>query len=204
MAFQPPPHDHTTTTITITNRIRVALRWSLAEITKKITYTHAPQAALTSFTAAITMVQPHPSILVVPGAWHQPAAYSKLVTSLRTSAYPTNVTTLPSCNSPDPQTATCSADADAVRQEILLSIDAGGKDLVVVCHSYGGIPGGGAAYGLSKTARAEEGKEGGVVGLIYVAGFVVPEGSSLLETLGGRHAPYVDPDQVFTHRYESA
>lgn len=141
------------------------------------------------------MAQPHPSILVVPGAWHQPAAYEKLVTSLRNSGYSTTVTNLPSCNAPDPQNATCSADAEAVRQEILLSIDADGKYLVVVCHSYGGIPGGGAAYGLSKTARATDGKEGGVLGLIYVSGFVVAEKSSLLETLGGQHAPYVDPHQ---------
>ena len=145
------------------------------------------------------MVQPHPSFLIVPGAWHQPSAYEKLVTSLRNTGYSTSVVSLPSCNAPDPQNATCSADAAAVRQEILQSMDAGdGKDLVIVCHSYGGIPGGGAAYGLSKTARAKDGKGGGVIGLIYVAGFVVPEKSSLLETLGGQHAPYVDANQVIT------
>ena len=159
---------------------------------------HAPQVAIVSFSPAITMVQPHPSFLIVPGAWHQPKAYEKLVTSLRNAGYSTDVASLPSCNTQDPEKATCSADAEAVRKEILRSIDAGGKDLVVVCHSYGGIPGGGAAYGLSKAARARDGKEGGVMGLIYVAGFVVHERSSLLETLGGQHAPYVDTHTVIT------
>lgn len=144
------------------------------------------------------MVHPHPSFLVVPGAWHQPEAYEKLVTSLRNAGYSANAISLPSCNAQDPQNATCSADAEAVRIEILRSIDAGGEDLVVVCHSYGGIPGGGAAYGLSKTARGKDGKEGGVIGLIYVSGFVVPEKTSLLETMGGQHAPYVDSNQVIT------
>ena len=143
------------------------------------------------------MVQPQPSFLVVPGAWHQPEAYEKLVKSLRNAGYSANATSLPSCNAQDPQNATCSADAEALREEILRSIDAG-KDLVVICHSYGGIPGGGAAYGLSKTARAKDRKEGGVIGLIYISGFVVSEKTSLLETMGGQHAPYVDADQVIT------
>ena len=144
------------------------------------------------------MVHPHPSFLIIPGAWHQPEAYEKLVTSLRNAGYSANVTSLPSCNAQDPQNATCSADAEAVRKEILGSIDADGKDLVVVCHSYGGIPGGGAAYGLSKTARGKDRKEGGVIGLIYVSGIIVSEKTSLLKTIGGQHAPYVEPHQVIT------
>ena len=144
------------------------------------------------------MGRSHPSFLVVPGAWHQPEAYEKLVTSLETAGYSAHATSLPSCDTQDPENATCSADAEAVRKAILRSIDAGGNDLVVVCHSYGGIPGGGAAYGLNKTARAKDGKEGGVIGLIYLAGFVVLENSSLLDTMGGQHAPYVDPHQVIT------
>ena len=142
------------------------------------------------------MVTPHPSFLVVPGGWHQPEAYEKLVKSLNKAGYSAKVTSLPSCDTQDPQNATCTADAKAVRKEILRSIDDGENDLVVVCHSYGGVPGGGAAYGLSKTARAKEKKKGGVVGLIYVAGLVVSENTSLLETMGGQHAPYVDENQV--------
>lgn len=137
-----------------------------------------------------------PSFVIVPGAWHQPEIYQKLVTHLNKAGYSAVVTSLPSCNTEDPQQATCSADAEAVRKRILQLMDANGKDVVVVCHSYGGIPGGGAAYGLSKLSRAKEGKKGGVTGLIYISGFVVPERSSLLEIMGGQHAPYLDPDQV--------
>lgn len=107
-----------------------------------------------------------------------------------------SVTSLPSCDARDPQSVTCATDAEAVRERIVRSMEMDGRDVVVVCHSYGGVPGGGAAYGLSKSARAKEGKKGGVVGLIYVCGFVVPEGSSLLGMLGGKHAPCVAVDQV--------
>lgn len=144
------------------------------------------------------MAGSHPSFLIVPGAWHQPEAYGTLVTSLRKAGYSAIVSSLPSCDPQDPQKATCSADAEAIRKQILQLLEDEGKHVIVVCHSYGGIPGGGAALGLSKIARAKEGKQGGVTGLVFVSGFVVPEGSSLLITLGGKHAPYVDPDQVLS------
>ena len=134
--------------------------------------------------------------VVVPGAWHQPEAYEKLVNALKNLGHSALVPSLPSCDAQDPQDATCSADAEAVRKQIVSSIDTVDKDIVVVAHSYGGIPAGGAAHGLSKIARAKEGKKGCVIGLVYVSGFIVPENSSLLEIMGGNHAPYVEPDQV--------
>ncbi len=134
--------------------------------------------------------------VLVPGAWHQPEAYEKLVNALKSLRHSVLVPSLPSCDAEDPQKATCSADAEVVRRRILHSIDTVDKDIVVVAHSYGGIPAGGAAHGLSKIARAKEGKKGGVIGLVYVAGFIVPENSNLVEIMGGKHAPYVEPDQV--------
>jgi len=142
------------------------------------------------------MAVSHPLFLIVPGAWHQREAYGKFVTHLDKAGYSAVVTNLPSCNTHDPQKTTCSIDAEAVRKQIVDLTEAGGRDIVVVCHSYGGIPGGAAASGLSKSARMREGKNGGVTGLVYISGFLVPEKSSLLETMGGKHAPYVDLDQV--------
>lgn len=142
------------------------------------------------------MASPYPYFVVVPGAWHQPEAYEKLGYHIKKAGYSAVVISLPSCNTENPEEATCLVDAEAVRKEILRSIDVDGKDVVVVCHSYGGIPGGGAAYGLSKIARAKEGKKSGVTGLIYVSGFVVSEGSSLQEAMGGKHASYLYADQV--------
>ncbi len=66
----------------------------------------------------------------------------------------------------------------------------------MLCHSYGAIPGGGAAAGLSIMTRAREGLKGGLLGLAYVAGFVVPESATLLQVMGGKHAPYVVSDNV--------
>ena len=54
-------------------------------------------------------------------------------------------------------------------------IDADEKEIMLVCHSYGGIPGRGAGHGLIKIARAKEEKKGGVTGMRYISGFLVPE-----------------------------
>ncbi|KAL8737028.1 MAG: hypothetical protein Q9181_002092 [Wetmoreana brouardii] len=136
-----------------------------------------------------------PSIVIVPGAWHQPSAYEKFIASLESQGYAATATSLPSCDSQEPLTVSCSTDATAVRTHILSQLDDEGKDVILICHSYGGIPGAGGASGLSKRARVQEGKKTGVVGLVYVTGFVVPEKSSLLDIMGGKHAPYVNTDQ---------
>lgn len=52
----------------------------------------------------------------------------------------------------------------------------------MVMHSYAGNPGSGAAYGLSVEEREEAGLKGGVVGLIYMAAFMVPSGQSNADT----------------------
>ena len=136
------------------------------------------------------------SFLIVTGAFHQPEMYEKTVTLLKKAGYSSVVPSLPSCDAQDPHKVNCLTDAEAVRKHIVHSIETDEKDIVIVCHSYGGIPGGGAAYGLSKIARAKEGKKGGVIGLIYVSGFIAQEKTSLLQIMGGKHAPYVDTDQV--------
>ena len=109
--------------------------------------------------------------------------------------WPVETVHLPSLSPQDILNATCEKDAQAVREKLLLLFD-NGSDAVVVPHSYGGIPAGRRAHGLSKSQREKEGKLHGVVGLVYMSAFVVPKGSSLVEFLGGKHPPYVKENQV--------
>ncbi|KAL8654025.1 MAG: hypothetical protein Q9210_001766 [Variospora velana] len=134
------------------------------------------------------------TFVIVPGAWHPASLYDEFTSRLREVGYGAVVATYPSCDSPNPQTATCEQDTDVLRQQCISMIEDGGKELLLVCHSYGGIPGGGAAFGLSKKDRLQEGKEGGVIGLVYMSAFVVPEGMSLYEFLGRQHGPYLIRD----------
>jgi hypothetical protein len=75
-------------------------------------------------------------------------------------------------------------DIAAVRSAVLTEVDAG-KDVIVNAHSWAGIPVNSALDGLSKADREAEGKPGGVVKLTFVTSFVLPEGTSLEESLGG-------------------
>lgn len=140
-----------------------------------------------------------PAVLIVPGAWHPASAYAPITTALNEAEYDdVTVANLPSLNAKDAGAASCKTDADAVREQILSVVDkaaAAGREVVVLAHSYGGIAAGGGAYGESTTARAKEGKKGGVVGMVYMSAFVVPEGQSLVEYLGGQHPPYLLKDQ---------
>ena len=137
-----------------------------------------------------------PTVVIVPGGWHSSVAYEGLASCFQKAGYPTAIAKLPSLNPQDPSVCDCRSDAASVRQQLLPLLEDDGKDIIILCHSYGGIPAGGAAYGLSKSARMNQGKSGGVLGLIYVTAFVVPEDESLVNYLGGKHPPYLLADSV--------
>lgn len=136
-----------------------------------------------------------PIFVIVPGGWHPSSCYEVLAAHLKSANFTTLIASLPSLNSAQPLTATCTKDAEAIRQVLLPLIDEG-KEVVLVNHSYGGIPGSGAAHGLSKVSRSKAGKDGGIIGIVYITSFVVPEGVSLVNFGGGEHPPYVLRDQV--------
>lgn len=133
-----------------------------------------------------------PSILIIPGAWHPNSLYKGLADELEQTGFPTSTANLPSLNSSNPENATCHADADSVRETLSALIDSG-KDVILLAHSYGGIPGGAAARGLSSE---KDEKLSGLVGITYLVGVIVPEGQSLIGYLGGEPPPWVVEDNV--------
>ena len=142
------------------------------------------------------MAQPSPSVLIVPGAWHQIEAYQSFISHLHDVGFAVSAVNLPSFDTNTPLETSCFKDTEAVRVQILNLIDKEAKDVLVVAHSYGGIPAGGAVSGLSKVARLKEGKQGGVIGIVYITAFVAREGTSVFDILGGEWPPYIIPDQV--------
>lgn len=104
-----------------------------------------------------------PTIVFVPGAWHTPTHYVAITSFFESKGYPVICNQNPSCGATDPKLDN-NDDADAVHK----SIEGVDGDVVVIMHSYGGVVGASAAAGARN-----------VIGLIFIAAFVLPAGSSL-------------------------
>lgn len=130
------------------------------------------------------------TIVIVPGAWHSPEHYELLAERLQQAGHPTVSVTLKSVGAEEPLEDFW-PDVEAIRAEISKIADAG-QEIVVVAHSYRGIPSSQAIEGLDIESRKAAGKSGGVVHLVYLAAFCVPEGGSLSGTFGGQDAPWYD------------
>lgn len=135
------------------------------------------------FSQSMAMASSKPVIVLIPGAWLTPVQYTELTASLHSSGYRTIVHELPSVNSKDPDDHTVTTDASFIRQQLLLPEIKAGREVVLLMHSYGGIPGPMAANGLSKKELSAKGKTGGIIGMIMMSAFIVREGQSLLDKL---------------------
>lgn len=110
----------------------------------------------------------HPSLLIVPGAWHKPEHYRRLIDEL--PGFDVHVVTLTS-TADDPAVLTdMHADADVIAQAVA-AIDG---PVVVIAHSYGGAPATQALAGANNVQR-----------IIYLAAFLLDPGSSVLTPSGG-------------------
>ncbi|KAL2800571.1 Alpha/beta hydrolase fold-1 [Aspergillus keveii] len=139
------------------------------------------------------------TIIFVPGAWHSPTCYAKLLAPLESAGYSTSLVHLPTVNPSNPQTS-FSSDVQAIRTAIITAAEAGQKILLVV-HSYGGIPASEAVHGLDVASRAKEGLRGGVSHLFYCCSFLIPKGQSLMSAFGGADLPWwsISPDRTIVN-----
>lgn len=137
-----------------------------------------------------------PTIAVVPGAWIPEHFYSPYIHTLEQAGFETRYAEYPSLEPQDPLTADCTTDAKAVRSVLEPLVETEGKDVVLVMHSYGSMPGCAAAKGLSKTERLRAGKLGGILGMILFSAFLVPEGLSCAGIQGGMLPPWIMLDNV--------
>jgi pimeloyl-ACP methyl ester carboxylesterase len=130
-----------------------------------------------------------PTFVFSLGAWVVPAVFDATRSRLEALGFPSSCPAHPSIGA-EPPTKTLSDDVSSLRGVLSAFADEG-RDLVVVAHSYGGVVASSAVEGLSKAARVEAGKTGGVVKVIYIAAFALDKGQSLLGMLGGNYLPWM-------------
>ncbi|RFU25223.1 hypothetical protein B7463_g11111, partial [Scytalidium lignicola] len=123
-----------------------------------------------------------PTVVLVHGAWHRSNCWDSVILQLKEHGYPFKAVDLPSAGG---ELTTTMADDAAHIQETTSALVAAGKEVVIVMHSYGGIPGTESAKGLLRKDREAEQKAGGIVALVYITAFLLPPGASLAGFLGG-------------------
>lgn len=87
-----------------------------------------------------------------------------------------------------------------IRDRLLLPIlEHKHRDIILIMHSYSGVPGSAAALGLGKAKRVAEGKSNGIIGQIYFTALLHKggEGVDIFTAGGGAFAPFVRPDVSF-------
>ncbi|KAF2002521.1 alpha/beta-hydrolase [Amniculicola lignicola CBS 123094] len=125
-----------------------------------------------------------PQIVLVPGAWHTPEAFSDIKGKLESHGYTIHARQLPSVGS-NPPPEDLSQDITALRALITEAIGEG-NEVLVVPHSWSGLITGSALSGYGIDKRAENGEKGGIRRLAFMCAFVVPEGVALLDTIQGK------------------
>jgi pimeloyl-ACP methyl ester carboxylesterase len=130
-------------------------------------------------------LQQKPIVIVVHGSWHRPLHYAGLLTSLQTSGYTVRVPALPATGPGEGNVQKGMADdVDAIRSAMKAYLDAG-SEIVIVCHSMGGIAGTDAVVGETVPERRGRGEAGGVKAVVYIASFAPPASGQNLPTMLG-------------------
>ncbi|CZR53874.1 uncharacterized protein PAC_03756 [Phialocephala subalpina] len=133
----------------------------------------------------------NPTFVIVPGAWQPALAFEAFAEQLRGLDYPSQVVSLPSVGGAGTPLPGLEDDVKAVSDVVMKFADEA-RDVVLLCHSYGGIVGSCATEGLDVATRKVAGKSGGLILTVYMSAFMVPKGKSVLEMLGGQPLPWMD------------
>lgn len=147
-----------------------------------------------------------PTYLMVPGAWHTAAAFDLIREQLTLRGFESVAVPLLTVGPTDPTHQGVPEDAAAIQAELKKLVDAG-KEVMVLSHSYGGVPAAAAVEGFNAKDRAASGQKGGVIMALHMTSFAAQVGSSLMDSLGGKPLPWfnitgdvltpIDPTRVF-------
>lgn len=117
-----------------------------------------------------------PAVIIVHGGFHTPFHYTKLVKSLEGLGFETHCPQLPTSSGWCGMTT--ADDVATLRREID-SLVSSGRHVVLLAHSYGGVPASNASRGFSLREYQAQGLSGGLVHVIYMCAYMLAIGDSL-------------------------
>ncbi|EKV07654.1 Cyclic AMP-dependent chloride channel [Penicillium digitatum] len=136
-----------------------------------------------------------PTLIFAAGAWYPPTIFDPIIKEL--GDYTCHSIVFPSIQQAS-SVVELGPDIEAVRSITQQEADTG-HDIVIIAHSWAGLPVSSALDGLSKSERVAAHQKGGVVKLIFIAAFLPNIGEGLIGAFGGRPPPwYVRDDEKGT------
>lgn len=131
------------------------------------------------------------TVVILPGSFSLPPSYQLFTNSLAEHGLQSVVVDLPSVGRRaglSPQTMT--DDVNEIDRVVSALADEG-KEVVLMTHSYSGIPGTQSLQKLSYTARSSAGKLGGIKRIVYLTSVVIQVGVSNFELFGATLPDFV-------------
>ena len=127
-----------------------------------------------------------PTIILIHGGWEGPEVYSLIVPRLEKAGYSVFAPSLPSSHTV-PAISSFDEDVKIIRHAVDSTLETG-KDVILVMHSYGALPGCEALKGINLkkssiitgagTHALHTHRTGAVLKMVFLAGIIVPEGGS--------------------------
>ncbi|PVI04462.1 alpha/beta-hydrolase [Periconia macrospinosa] len=137
-----------------------------------------------------------PALVFVTGSFVMASHYDPLIDAIKAKGYTAQIVQLQTAGKRPGPLPTMYDDAAAINATTTKLAEEG-RDVVVIAHSYGGVPSTQSLKGVTKAEREKEGKKGGVVSINYIAALVPELGASAGSTFEGNGAPvgYTVPDE---------
>ncbi|KAF7714425.1 Uncharacterized protein PECH_001367 [Penicillium ucsense] len=135
-----------------------------------------------------------PTIIFAPGAFCPPKIFDDLSQKLNQHGYTCYTVSFPSVEQAS-SVKDLQPDIDAVRRLVQPEVE-GGREVIVVSHGWSGLPVSSALDDLERSERANQGKSGGVIKLVFVAAFIPQVGESMISAFGGHLPPWHVRDET--------
>ena len=125
------------------------------------------------------MASTKPTIVLIPGSFCSAALlWDAVIDKLHNAGYDAVAVELRTVSPPSTAPAKTMGDDAAHIHGVIEALANDDKEVLVVMHSYGGIPGTQAVKDMTRKERQDQGKKGGVTGLVYVSSLLINEGES--------------------------
>lgn len=115
-----------------------------------------------------------PAFVFVGGVSHTPAFFENIISELAKSGHEAAAVRYPTLGY-DAVNRGYQNEVKAIQDTVTDFVENQGKDVILVCHSYGGWPGSRAVKNWDKASREANGRKHGIVELVFIAAFLLPD-----------------------------